>query len=361
MRVLVAPQEFKGTLSADEAADAIARGLRRTHPGWEIDLCPLSDGGPGFIDAIRRAARVDTWAVAVHDPLGRPVLARLVQVRGTGIVAIEAAHANGLMHVAAAERDALAADTFGVGELVQAALAVRPPQLLIGVGGSATTDGGAGMARALGARFLDAEGRDLGPGGGPLVALARIQWERPALRGTEIVVATDVTNPLVGPAGAAVVYAPQKGATPAQVEQLAHALARYAEVVRRDLGVDVATLPGGGAAGGLAAGLVAFLGARIASGFDVVAAALAVERRVREADLVITGEGSFDEQSLQGKVTGRMIALAEAAGRRCVVFAGRCGLAAPPLPVATLLDRAGDAARAEREAARWLEELAAAL
>jgi glycerate kinase len=355
MRVLIAPQEFKGSLSADEAATAIRQGVRKARPGWQLDVLPMSDGGPGFIDALRRAVKADTAAAIVQDALGRRVLARYITLRGTRTAVIEAALANGLMHIAPEERDALRADTYGVGQVIVDALEGEPERLIIGVGGSATTDGGAGMARALGARFLDEAGRELRPGGGALQQLARIDWSPPtALAGVEVIVASDVTNPLVGPDGAAAVYAPQKGASPEQVEMLEAALLRYAAVVRRSLGVDVATLPGGGAAGGLAAGLVAFLGARIVSGFDVVAEATGLRQRLAAADIMITGEGSYDAQSAQGKVTGRLQALSRDAGKACVVFAGRSAADG----VWTLQSREPDPQKSMAGAAKLLEMLA---
>jgi glycerate kinase len=356
VRVLVAPQEFKGSLSAGEAADAIATGIRRARPEWQLDVLPLSDGGPGFIDALRRAVRADTCSLVVHDALGRPLLGRYVILREGRVAVVEAAQANGLIHVDPTDRDPLRADSGGVGELIADAAAAKPNGLIVGVGGSATTDGGAGMARVLGARFLDAGGRELPPGGGPLVRLARIDWSRPAvIEGLEPVVATDVTNPLIGSNGAAAVYAPQKGATPEQVELLETGLRRYAEVVRRDLGVDVAELPGAGAAGGLAAGLVAFLGARIASGFDVVAEATRLVARLAAADLVVTGEGSFDNQSLQGKTTGRVIELARAAGKPAIILAGRADGPAPN--VHTLMDLEPDPTACMAHASQILAEL----
>ncbi len=357
MRVLIAPQEFKGSLAADEAAAAIRAGLRAARPGWQFDLLPMSDGGPGFIDALRRAVKADSAAVIVQDALGRRVLARYITIRGTRTAVIEAALANGLMHIAPDERDALRADSYGVGQIIAEALSGGPERLIIGVGGSATTDGGAGMARALGAHFLDEAGRDLPPGGGPLQDLARIDWSATAaITGVEVIVASDVTNPLVGPEGAAAVFAPQKGATPDQVEALEAALVRYAAVVRRSLGAGIATLPGGGAAGGLAAGLVAFLGARIVSGFDIVAEATGLEGRLAAADIVVTGEGSFDSQSLQGKTTGRLLALAATHAKRCVVLAGRAGSAGDD--VRTLASLEPDTAKAMDHAASLLKRLA---
>ncbi len=358
MRVLVAPQEFKGSLGADEAAAAIASGIRRVHREWTLDILPLSDGGPGLLDAMRRAVTADTMAAVVHDALGRRVLGRYLRVRGTGEIIVEAAQANGLLHLKPDERDPLHADSFGVGEIIADAAKEAPVRMIIGVGGSATTDGGAGAARALGARFTDGAGRDLPPGGAALADLEQIRWARPGwAAGIEFVVATDVTNPLCGPNGAARMYAPQKGASPAEVDQLEEALYRYAMVVRRHFGVDLANMPGTGAAGGLAGGLVAFLGARIASGFELVADAAGLPGRLAAADLVVTGEGRFDEQSTQGKVTGRLIELAKAAGKPVIVFAGQ---AAEGTGVRTIQSIEADEQLAMEKAVPLLTELAAA-
>ncbi len=323
MRVLIAPQEFKGSLTAGEAALAIASGIGAAQSGWTLDLLPFSDGGPGFIDAVGRALPAEPHRAVVHDAIGRKVEGRFLFLADSRIAVVEAAQANGLMHLAPAERDPLHADSYGVGELVTAALDLRPAILTIGVGGSATSDGGVGMARALGARFYDGAGNSLAPGGAALTELVRIEWARPVgLAGIEVVVATDVTNPLVGPNGAAVIYGPQKGASPEEVDLLESALLRYAAVVRRQFGIDVAHQPGAGAAGGLAAGLIAFLGARVESGFDWVAKAAGLDERLVAADVVVSGEGSFDAQSLQGKVTGRLMELAAASNKPCVIFAG---------------------------------------
>ncbi len=358
MRILVAPQELKGSLAADEAAIAIASGLRAAHPEWTFDNLPLSDGGPGLLDAMRRAVKADTMAVIAHDALGRKVLARYIRIRASGEIVIEAAQANGMLHVKPHEYEPLGADTFGVGELLLDAAQQEPPRIIIGVGGSVTNDGGEGMARALGAKFFDMAGRELPPGGGALGDLEHIQWQRPAaFAGVEMVVATDVTNPLCGTSGAARVYGPQKGASPEQVDRLDAAHFRYAQVLRRHFGVDVASLPGGGAAGGLAAGLVAFLSARIASGFDVVAEATNLRSRLESADLVITGEGSFDSQSMQGKVTGRLVELAGSLGKPVAIFAGRADLH-PGLDVSTLTSLEPDPARCMEHATDLLKTLA---
>jgi glycerate kinase len=290
------------------------------------------------------------------------VLGRYIRLRSTGAVMIEAAQANGVVHIQEREQDPLHGDTAGVGELILDAAALAPPRMIIGVGGSATNDGGAGMARALGATFFDMAGNRLPPGGAALADLARIDWQHPAaLAGIDFVVATDVTNPLVGSNGASRVYGPQKGASPADVEALEAALVRYAAVVRRSLGVDIATVPGGGAAGGLGAGLVAFLGARIESGFEVVAAAAGLPERLAAADYVLTGEGRFDSQSLQGKVTGRILKMARDAGKPAVVFAGSAeGDSGHVVSLAALEPDPGASMRRAAEllaeaAARWAE------
>ncbi len=359
VRVLIAPQEFKGSLAADEAAAAIASGIRSVHPDWKLDSLPMSDGGPGLLDAMRRAVKADTMACVVQDALGRRVLARYVRLRSTGEIVIEAAQANGLLHVKQHELDALHADTFGVGELLLDAANSEPPRIVIGVGGSATTDGGAGMARALGARFHDMAGNELRRGGAALADLERIDWQRPpVLDGIEILVATDVSNPLCGPDGAARVYGPQKGATPDQVDQLEAALFRYAQVARRHFGIDVANLPGGGAAGGLAAGLVCFLGAKIQSGFDLVAETTGFHDRLAAADLVVTGEGRLDSQSVQGKVTGRIIEAARAAGKPVTVFAGTTE-GEPDTEVRTISSLEPNSDSAMEHAAELLKELVA--
>lgn len=357
MRVLIAPQEFKGSLAADEVAAAIASGIRSVRRDWTLDILPLSDGGPGLLDAMRRAVKADTMAVAAHDALGRKVLARYLRVRASGDMIVEAAQANGLLHIKPEERDALRADSFGVGEIIADAAREQPRRMIIGAGGSATTDGGAGAARAMGARFTGMAGRELPPGGAALAHLEQIAWERPAwAAGIAFVVACDVTNPLCGPNGAARVYGPQKGATAAEIDQLEEALFRYAMVVRRHFGIDLANMPGAGAAGGLAGGLAAFLGARLASGFDLVAEATGLRERMASADIVVTGEGRFDAQSAEGKVTGRLMELAAGAGKPVVLFAGQ---SAGEGAARTIQSIEPDERRAMENAAKLLTELAA--
>ena len=358
VRVLVAPQEFKESLTAEEAAAAIARGLAAARPEWTVEELPLSDGGPGFLAALARATGGRMRVAATHDALGRARTAHVLDIADTGTCTVEAAMANGLALIERADRDPLRASTEGVGELVAAALEGRPRRIVVGVGGSATSDGGSGMARALGARLRDGAGRDLVPGAAPLSELARIDWSPPhSLAGVKVLVASDVTNPLVGRRGAAAVFGPQKGASPRDVEAIEAALQRYAAVVERSLGVPIAELPGAGAAGGLAGGLVAFLGGRIMSGFDVVAEAVGLEERLRRADVIVTGEGSFDGQSEQGKTVGRLRGLAADAGVPCVVLAGRAEGASGEVHTLAVLEP--DRERSMANAAVLLEELAA--
>jgi glycerate kinase len=324
MRILVSPQEFKGSLTAREAAEATARGLRRALPEAELDIVPMADGGPGTVEAVLSTAHGHLETTAVQDPLGRPVDAVWGLIDDGPTAVIEMAAASGLVLLRPEERDPCRASTFGTGQLILAALNAGCRRFIIGVGGSATNDGGAGMAQALGARLLDSRGRQLPPGGCPLARLDRIDVSRldPRLRDIEATVAADAENPLCGPTGASRVYAPQKGATPEAVDDLEAALVHYAEVVRRDPGIDIASLRGGGAAGGLAAGLAAFLGARIDSGAALVANAVGLGERLDLADIVFTGEGRLDAQTAYGKTVATVARLAKERGRPVVVLAG---------------------------------------
>lgn len=326
MRILIAPQEFKGTLTAAEAAEAMGEGSRRAIPDAEIDLSPMSDGGPGMVDAVLAAAGGRTMRTDVHDPLGRPVEAEWGLLDG-GAAVIEMAAAAGLTLLAAEERDPRVATSYGVGELVGAALDAGRRSITVGLGGSATNDGGAGMATALGARFLDSEGRELPPGGPALARLDRIDVsgldER--LREARIVAAADVTNPLCGPDGASLIYGPQKGASPEVARELDAALRRFGEALERDLGVRVMDVPGAGAAGGLGAGMLAILRAEIRPGFDVLAELTGLRDRMQAADLALTGEGRLDAQTSYGKTVERVARLAGECGAPVLVVAGAIG------------------------------------
>jgi glycerate 2-kinase len=295
LRVVVAPDKFKGTLTAGEAAAAMRLGVLDVLPSAIVECVPVADGGEGTVDAFVTAG-ASPHSLTVSGPLGDPVRARFA-IRDE-VAVLESAQACGLALVAAPDPEtALAADTRGVPELMLGAVAAGAKQIVVGVGGSASTDGGSGLARGLGAELLDATGRPLPPGGGSLTALDRIDVS--GLRNAgPVLVASDVRVPL---ADAARTYAAQKGAGPDEIALLAAGLQRWAEIVERDVGRSIGDIAGGGAAGGLAAGLVAFCDAEIVSGVDVVLDLLDFRATVAGADLVLTGEGSFDAQSLDGK------------------------------------------------------------
>jgi glycerate kinase len=324
--ILVAPTSFKGTIGAAEAAAAMAAGARAAAVTAHVRELPLSDGGPGLLDALSVAGGTVT-AVVVSGPLGLPVEARLL--RTDGAVVVESADACGLHLVPAAARDPLRTTTRGVGELLQAAArsdGVR--EIICGLGGSATVDGGAGMAAALGFELLDEQGVPIPTGGGGLARLARIR--PPRLTPLPPVVGlVDVKSPLLGSEGAAAVFGPQKGADAEGVRVLDAGLERLAVCVQRDLGVEVRDLRGGGAAGGLGAGLVAFAGARLLPGSDWVLETVGFERALARARLVVTGEGSYDEQSALGKLTGEVIRRARAAGIPVLLLCGTIDVALP--------------------------------
>lgn len=361
MRIVVAPDKFKGSLTATQAAAAIGAGLARGCPGAEILLLPVADGGDGTVDAAV-AAGYERHRVTVPGPTGEPVDA-VFAVRGHDAV-VEMAEASGLRRLPGGRPRPRTASTYGTGRLVAAALDAGARHIVLGVGGSAGTDGGAGMVAALGARLLDASGVEITHGGAGLAGLDRIDVRGldPRLGDTEVVIACDVDNPLVGPRGAAAVFGPQKGASTRDVEMLDAALARYADVVRRDLGVAVADLPGAGAAGGTAAGAVAFLGARLTSGIALVLDVVGFADALAGADLVITGEGSLDVQSLSGKAP---VGVARAAaGVPVIALVGRLDVGPEQLRAVgitaahALLDREPDPATAQRDAARLLARLA---
>jgi glycerate kinase len=301
MRILVAPDKFRGTLTARQAAEAVATGWRRVRPEDELDLAPMADGGEGTMAALVDALHGEVVRATVTGPGGDPVEAEFGLADGADgrLVIVEMASASGLALLAPSRRDPLLTTTRGTGEAGPRGARLRTDPAPVGSGGSATNDGGAGMAQAVGVRLLDDQGRELGSGGAALAGLARIDATRidRRLSGVTCVAATDVDNPLTGPAGASAVYAPQKGASPEDVVVLDRALGHLAAIVYRDLGVDLRDEPGAGAAGGLGFGLMAFLGARIRPGIDVVAGALGLSSRVAAADLAITGEGRLDAQS----------------------------------------------------------------
>lgn len=315
MKIVIAPQAFKGSLHAADVAEAIARGIRQVFPDAQLVLVPIADGGEGTVQALVRSTGGTFQQSRVMGPLGEPVAARWGILGDKRTAVIEMAAASGLPLILREERNPLLTTTYGTGELVSQALNRGIGKLIMGIGGSATNDGGVGMAQALGVRFLDAEGRELPLGAAGLSRLAQIDLSGldPRVRDIEVEVASDVNNPLCGPNGAASVYGPQKGATPEMVRELDDALAHYADILKRDLGIDIKDMPGAGAAGGLGAGLVAFLHATLHPGVDIVFQALGIDRVLAGADLVITGEGRMDSQDIYGKAP---IALAQLAKRR---------------------------------------------
>jgi glycerate 2-kinase len=330
VKIVVAPDKFKGSLSARQAAEAISRGLRAALPAAVIEEVPMADGGEGTVDAIAAAVGADKISTIVTGPLGSAVKAewaRFVAAGGVVTAVIEMAAASGLKALREKNRP-LEATTAGTGQLIRAALDKGAAQIVIGIGGSATTDGGTGMARELGARFLDSQGRELPPGGGSLSDLAAIETDGldPRLREVEILVACDVNNPLCGPTGAAAVYGPQKGADPAQIDQLEQGLGRLAAVFKKQLARDVAQAPGAGAAGGLGAGLIVFTGAKLESGFELVAGVVGLSQRLEDADLVVTGEGQIDRQTAHGKVPA---GVARLAGKKRIPVVALAGVLGP--------------------------------
>ena len=362
--IVVAPDKFEGTLSAKDAARALAAGWRRADRSAEVDEVPVADGGKGTLETLLDALGGRRETVRVAGPLGDPVVADfgLVETADGTIAVVEMARASGLALVSEARRDPARATTRGTGELIAAACHHRPLRVVVCIGGSATNDGGAGMAQALGIRLLDERGADLPPGGAALRGLARIDASGldPEVREAEIVAASDVDNPLTGPTGASAVYGPQKGATPEQVRLLDEALGHLATAIHRDLGLDVRDVPGAGAAGGLGAGLVAFLDARLRPGFGVVAAALDLERRLDRADVAVTGEGRYDAQTNRGKAPAGVLRMAREAGCRTVLVAGQveASVSPPADLVYSLAERAGLEAALERPE-ELLEEAAA--
>lgn len=318
MRALIAPDKFKGTLSGPAAALAIAEGVREALPSAVVSLCPLADGGPGTMDALLDAIDGERRYVSTVDPWGAEKRAPVAAL-ADGSVCIETA--------APEMGDAVAADSRGIGEaLLQAIALSRTRTVLVAVGGTASTDGGAGLASAFGWRFLDEAGDPLPPGGGALTGLARVEPPTEPVQ-ANVVGLCDVDAPLVGPEGPARRFGPQKGASPEQVELLERGLANLARVIQRDLGIDVLGIARGGAGGGIGAGLAAFLWAELRSGFAFVAESLRLNRLISLADVVLSGEGRFDEQSLAGKAPAGVALMARDQGVPCLGIFGSIAVA----------------------------------
>ena len=377
VRVLICPDKFAGTLTAPAAAAAIAAGWHDTAPGDELVELPLADGGPGFVDVLAHALGGRRIPVSTVDPLGRPATGEVLLVGNRAeptrggkpqmkTAYVESAQACGLHLLTEAERNPNVTTSYGLGLLLAGAVEAGATEIVVGLGGSAVNDAGAGMLAALAAGPVDAAGYALPYGGAALIAAAGLAG-RPQLRDAHLVAATDVDNPLVGLYGASSVYGPQKGATRDDVLRLDAALEHFAGVLEKALGVDgLAARPGGGAAGGLGAALIA-LGGRVVSGIGLVSELIGLERELDAADLVITGEGSFDHQSLRGKVAAGVANGARDRGLPCVVVAGRVetghreAAAAGVTELHSLVEHFGSTERALAEPARGLREIGSEL
>ncbi len=327
MRIVIAPQSLKGSLTAAEAGLAIARGVQIVYPDAQISIVPIADGGEGTVQALVDATGGTLVQREVTGPLGEPVTAFFGLLGDGQTAAIEMAACAGLPLVPPERRDPRITTTYGVGELIYAALEQHCTHLLIGIGGSATNDGGAGMAQALGAQLMTARGNEIARGGAALSTLAHINPSTldERLHACKVEVACDVTNPLCGPLGASAVYGPQKGATAETVVELDAALAQYAQIIEQDLHRSVKNIPGAGAAGGLGAGLIAFLDAELRPGAQIVLEAVDLEKHLRSADLVITAEGQIDEQTAYGKSVGAVASLAKRYQLPVLALAGSLG------------------------------------
>ena len=324
MKIVIAPQGFKGNLTALEVARAIEKGVKRIVPEAITTIKPMADGGEGTVQALVDATGGEIVITEVTDPLNGRVNAHWGILSDTLTAVIEMASASGLPLVSPPKRNPLVTTTYGTGELIRAALDHGCRKLIIGIGGSATNDGGAGMAQALGTKLLDADGKELPFGGAALARLEHIDVSRldPRLADFEVTLASDVNNPLCGPRGASAIYGPQKGATPEMVKQLDAALAHYADVIKQDLAIDFRDVPGAGAAGGLGLGLMVFLKAKMVPGIDVVIKATNLVEDLKDADLVFTAEGRIDRQSAMGKVPTGVAMKAKEFGSPVIALAG---------------------------------------
>jgi len=366
MRVLVAPDKFKGSLTAREVAARVAAGIGAEAPGVEVAQVPVADGGDGTLDAAV-AAGFTRVEVAAHGPTGEPVTTAFAARDGVAVV--EMADVSGLALLMPDRLDALGASSYGTGEVIRAALDHGCREIVLGIGGSASTDGGAGVVAALGARLLSSDGRSLAPGGAALADLARLDLSglHPALAEARVVVASDVDNPLLGPNGAAAVYGPQKGASPSDVEVLDEALGRWADVVEAAAGGAARDRPGAGAAGGVGFAAMAVLGAELQSGIGLVLDLVGFADHLPGTGLVVTGEGSLDTQTLSGKTPAGVAAAAREAGIPVVTVSGRVALTADQLAGAgirrayALTDIESDPDRCFSEAGPLLQELARTL
>ena len=324
MKIVVAADSFKGSMRSDEAGSIIADGIRESLGNAEIKVIPMADGGEGTTDAVVRATGGEIKEVAVTGPLGDPATAHYGLLPNGQTAIMEMASASGMELVPIDRLDPMKATTYGTGELMRAAVTAGVREIILGIGGSATVDGGTGMAQALGYRLLTADGSECRRGGGALPTIASIETDGvlPTLAECRIRVACDVTNPLLGEHGAARIYGPQKGATPEMVELLEEGLANLAGVWQRQGFLDGFENPGDGAAGGLGAGLRAFCNAEMSSGADLVADITGFDEEIRDADILVTGEGRTDEQTAGGKLCAVLAAKARKAGASTILISG---------------------------------------
>ncbi len=327
MKILIAPQTFKGSISALEVAKAMREGTERVITGADIVLIPVADGGDGTLETLVEASGGKVRTATVTGPLGQPLTTQWGAMGDGNTAVIEMARTSGLALVPVEMRNPLITTTFGLGEAIQHGLKEGYRKFIIGIGGSATNDAGAGMAQALGIRLLSKDGIDLPFGGAALSRLDQIDISGldKLARESEFMVACDVNNPLTGPEGASVVYGPQKGANSDMIEELDSALEHFANVVKRDIGVDIGKIPGSGAAGGLGAGLIAFLGGKLRAGVDIVLDAVDFDNRLTGANLVITGEGSLDHSTIYNKAPVGVARLAKAKGIPVIAISGSLG------------------------------------
>ena len=327
MKVVIAPQSFKGSISALNAARAMEEGVRRVVSDVETVLVPVADGGDGTLETLVEATGGDIRSATVTGPIGKAVTAEWGALGDGETAMIEMARTSGLAILTLDERDPLRATTYGLGEVIREALDAGFRSFIVGIGGSATNDAGAGMAQALSVRLLDEAGNDLPPGGAALADLRRIDTSGLDERAVEasFSVACDVSNPLTGPEGASAVYGPQKGATPELVPQLDAALKNFAEVVERDIGTSIDSVPGAGAAGGLGGGMMAFLGGSLRAGVDIVLDQVGLDEKLEGADLVITGEGQLDFQTVYNKAPIGVAWRAKERGIPVIAISGSLG------------------------------------
>lgn len=324
MRVLVACDSFKDALPAAAVCEAIGRGLQEALPAAAVSLLPLADGGEGTTEVLAAHAKA-TWARAqVSGPLGRPVQAAYARSADRQTAFLEMAAASGLQLLKPEERNPLLTSTFGTGQIIQQVLQAGAKKIVLGLGGSATNDGGIGMAAALGYRFLDASGHEVPPNGGNLIRIQEIDSSGvPAsLHNAAFTALCDVDNPLTGPRGATQVYGPQKGASPVQIALLEDGMANLAAILRQTFGKDVSHLPGSGAAGGMGAAFMAFLNGELKPGIQAIMELTGFEQQLKSVDLLITGEGKIDEQTLQGKLISGLCGKAQAAGVPVIAVCG---------------------------------------